>query len=356
MLTLGASAWGITAGGGSAGGAARPLLGGACKGTVSIGQRGSCVREVQRLLAKAGAKLGVDGEFGPETLRRVTAFQVLSRIPVTGTVGEQTKKALYAPKIRMDTWSQDQVRRRIREVFTETPDLAVAIADCQSFLDPLHILPNTDGTRNWGVFQISDATLRSLDGTPLDALDPEWNIQAAHRLWSRAQNFDDWPNCERAAAPRTTGPSLLPAPTDGTRPAAPDPSPTPTPSPAAANCPAPGQRFSMPGEDRVYLVGPGSRLYYVPDQTVYFNLWADWNGVAAIDGDIFGKCGWTEARELADAHLARTSGDSPTYIWDAWYGYRRIPSRAALNTYAFATSKIQTRSSLTPVDSKHPWG
>jgi hypothetical protein len=83
----------------------------------------------------------------------------------------------------------------------------VAIADCQSFLDPLHILPNTNGTRNWGLFQISDARLRELGGTPREALDPEWNIQAARKLWSRDRDFGDWPHCERAAeAPRSPAP------------------------------------------------------------------------------------------------------------------------------------------------------
>ena len=44
----------------------------------------------------------------------------------------------------------------------------------------------------------ADARLRELGGTPRQALDPEWNIKAAHRLWSSAHDFHDWPNCERA--------------------------------------------------------------------------------------------------------------------------------------------------------------
>ncbi|WP_328505629.1 hypothetical protein [Streptomyces sp. NBC_00391] len=90
------------------------------------------------------------------------------------------------------------MRRRIRAVFIEAPDRAVAIADCQSFLDPPHILPNINGTRNWGLFQISDARLKELGGTPGKALDPEWNIHAAKRLWSRDRDFGDWPHCDRA--------------------------------------------------------------------------------------------------------------------------------------------------------------
>lgn len=77
----------------------------------------------------------------------------------------------------------------------EAPDQGVTFADCRLSLDPLHILPNAAGTWNRGVFQISYATLRGLGGAPLDALDPEWNIRAAHRLRNRAKSFDDWPNC-----------------------------------------------------------------------------------------------------------------------------------------------------------------
>ncbi len=176
----------------------RLLFSDPCAETVSMGQQDACVREVQRLLARVGADIDVDSSFGPQTLRRVTAFQVLSGITVNGVVGEQTKEALYARKARMDTWSPEKVRQRIREVFPEKADRAVAIADCQSFLDPLHILPNTNGTRNWGVFQISDARLRELGGTPRTALEPEWNIQAAYRLYKRAKDFSDWSHCDRA--------------------------------------------------------------------------------------------------------------------------------------------------------------
>ncbi|MER6179267.1 helix-turn-helix domain-containing protein [Streptomyces sp. NPDC001652] len=175
----------------------RTLFSSACPPVVSMGQHDECVREAQTLLKRHGAVIAVDGDFGPQTLRRVTAFQVIVGLPPNGVVTAATKKALYESKVRMDTWSPKKVRERIREVFDATPDDAVAIADCQSFLDPLHILPNTNGSRNWGLFQISDTRLRELGGTPAKALDPEWNIQAAKRLWSRHRDFHDWPHCER---------------------------------------------------------------------------------------------------------------------------------------------------------------
>jgi hypothetical protein len=183
------------------------LMSAACPPVVGMGQHDACVREVQQLLSKAGAKLEVDGDFGPATLRRVTAFQVLAELQPRGVVDEPTKRALYEQSVTMTTWSPEQVERRIREVFPEESDRAVGIARCQSFLDPLHVLNNTNGTRNWGIFQLSDKLLGELGGTPRRAYDPEWNIQTARRAWSRHRDFRDWEHCDqpfRTSAPPTS--------------------------------------------------------------------------------------------------------------------------------------------------------
>ncbi len=173
------------------------LLSKGCPVVVSMGEHDHCVRALQTLLNGLGAKLVVDGNFGPRTLMRVVAFQALAGLPVNGVVDERTKRALYSAKVDLSGAPPEQVTRRIREVFREQPDRAVGIARCQSYLDPLWVLPNTNGTRNWGVFQLSDARLRDLGGTPQQALDLEWNIQAAHRLWQMRGGFSDWV-CDQA--------------------------------------------------------------------------------------------------------------------------------------------------------------
>lgn len=178
----------------------RVLFSTACQPPVSMGQHDECVTEVQNLLVAAHGRLAVDGSFGPETLRRVTAFQVLAGLPARGVVDEATKNALYDHRTSMAGWAPAAVEQRIRAVFTETPDTAVAIARCASFLDPLWVLPNTNGSRNWGVFQISDGRLLELGGTPRQAFDPAWNIDAAHRLWRAHHDFHDWPACSAALA------------------------------------------------------------------------------------------------------------------------------------------------------------
>lgn len=177
--------------------AGKVLFSDACP-TVSMGEHDECVNEVQSLLSRAHTKISVDSDFGPETLRRVTAFQVLAGLPPKGVVDTATKQALYAGKTDMATWTPQQVEQKIRAVFTENPDTAVAIARCASFLDPLYVLPNSNGSRNWGVFQISDFRLQQQGGTPLKAFDPAWNIEAAHRLWAVNHDFHDWPSCQAA--------------------------------------------------------------------------------------------------------------------------------------------------------------
>jgi hypothetical protein len=99
---------------------------------------------------------------------------------------------LYEQKVSMATWPREQVERRVREVFPEEPDRAVGIARCQSILDPLYVLTNTNGTRNLGVFQLSDRLLGELGGTPKEALDPDWNIRTARRAWISSHDFRDW--------------------------------------------------------------------------------------------------------------------------------------------------------------------
>ena len=186
----------------------RLLLSAACHDSVSLGQRDECAREVQRLLTKAGARMAVDGSFGPETQRHLVAFQVLAGLTPRGVADEATKRALYEQKVSLRTWSAAKVEQRIRQVFVEEPDLAVQIADCQSHLDPHWSMPNPDSTRNWGVFIISQYRLTLLHATPAQALDPEWNIQTAYQLWKAHPDFRDWPDCAAAAGiPRPSTPA-----------------------------------------------------------------------------------------------------------------------------------------------------
>jgi hypothetical protein len=182
-----------------AGSSATTLYSPDCSPTVSPGDHGSCVREVQRLLTNAGAALPADGRYGTATLSEVTAFRVLAGLPASGVVDDATKRALYAGTTHLSTLNSDQVGQKIRQTFLEEPVRAVRIATCTSNLNPYYVAPIGGGKRSWGVFQISDDLLQKYHGTPLQALDPDWNIQTAHHI-SLDRGFGDWSPCDSGAA------------------------------------------------------------------------------------------------------------------------------------------------------------
>ena len=62
--------------------------------TIRRGDRGELVTQCQRLLAKAGSNLEIDGIFGPGTQSAVRAFQKKHNLTVDGIVGPQTWGAL----------------------------------------------------------------------------------------------------------------------------------------------------------------------------------------------------------------------------------------------------------------------
>lgn len=178
------------------------LLSSKCPPVMKLGDKGGCVRELQTLLYNLGGELAIDGDFGPRTRMRTIGFQVLAGLPATGEADERTKRAVYAKKAKLRSWPVARVEERIAQVFPEEPQRAVAVARCLSRLDPLWVLPNINGTNNWGVFQIYDRTLEELGATPLEAFDPEKNIQLARRLWERTRDFSEWESCG-AVAPQS---------------------------------------------------------------------------------------------------------------------------------------------------------
>ncbi|MFF3379605.1 hypothetical protein ACFYXF_42465 [Streptomyces sp. NPDC002680] len=83
---------------------------------------------------------------------------------------------------------------------------------------------------------------------------------------------------------------------------------------AAVDCPDPGTRFKTPTTgDRVFLVGPSEFLYYIPNQTVYFDLWGTWDDIVTLDRSACNK----PAYELTNGHFRQLRGSDAVYIWDA---------------------------------------
>lgn len=66
--------------------------------TLKKGARGPAVRRLQHLLAKHGARITVDGQFGQRTAASVKAFQKRNGLKATGVVAAKTWQKLNAPK------------------------------------------------------------------------------------------------------------------------------------------------------------------------------------------------------------------------------------------------------------------
>jgi len=67
----------------------------ACPSNMLQNEKDGCVVTLQSLLNAHGQNIGVDGQFGPQTVAAVRAFQTSAGIGVDGEVGPQTKHALY---------------------------------------------------------------------------------------------------------------------------------------------------------------------------------------------------------------------------------------------------------------------
>lgn len=69
---------------------------------IKMGMKGSKVRELQRLLVRAGFPVNIDGDFGPTTKTAVQNFQRSHKLKADGIVGPKTWKFLTEFKVAPD--------------------------------------------------------------------------------------------------------------------------------------------------------------------------------------------------------------------------------------------------------------
>ncbi|MBC3840163.1 peptidoglycan-binding protein [Streptacidiphilus sp. 4-A2] len=86
------------------------LLSSQCPVNITEGEDDGCVTAMQAMLDDRGATIAVDGDFGPNTLAAVEAFQSAHGLSADGQAGPRTKAALYAdvsgapPAVNLDSW------------------------------------------------------------------------------------------------------------------------------------------------------------------------------------------------------------------------------------------------------------
>lgn len=175
-----------------------------CDVSLRIGDRGDCVRKLQRRLNELGLDCGneltVDGEFGSLTRMRVFAFQGRNRLEVHGIVGVHTRAKLANPDERLGVSCPATIADRIRAIWPDpSEDKAIRVARCESGLNTIAVGgPNSNGTLDFGVFQFNDGgTLQAyLPGPNLAAkidnsLRSDENIHAALALF-RDRGWQPW--------------------------------------------------------------------------------------------------------------------------------------------------------------------
>lgn len=167
-----------------------------CDQTLQEGDTGQCVEALQTRLNELGLSdpLIVDGEFGSGTRNAVEAFQGRSNIAVDGVVGPDTIGHLREPgDVTLAYESTAEVDAMIREVFPDDiEDKAVEVASCESGLVPIAIGRNTNGSRDYGVFQFNDGgTLQEYMPDTATALTARPNIEAALALYNE-RGWQPW--------------------------------------------------------------------------------------------------------------------------------------------------------------------
>ena len=87
--------------------------------TIRKGSRGADVRELQRILRKAGFVLEIDGKFGELTRQAVLTYQGTHGLERDGIVGPMTWGALYAPDQRYTVTVRGLAEAPAREIVTK---------------------------------------------------------------------------------------------------------------------------------------------------------------------------------------------------------------------------------------------
>lgn len=80
----------------------------------------------------------------------------------------------------------------IRDTFPEDPNTAVAIADCESGLNPKAYNPrNKDGSVDRGLFQLNSVHDKRVESMGMDVWDVEDNVAFAKMLYDES-GFTPW--------------------------------------------------------------------------------------------------------------------------------------------------------------------
>ena len=106
---------------------------------------------------------------------------------------ELDAKELELKKRQTSYWRDTaNVKKLIRETFPEDPLVAVAVATCESGLNPKAYNPtNSNGSVDGGLWQINSVHDKQLQAMGLDKFNPEHATQFARMLYEK-NGWNDW--------------------------------------------------------------------------------------------------------------------------------------------------------------------
>lgn len=108
-------------------------------------------------------------------------------------IDELKKQKIEVDKELGTFWrDKENVKRLIREAFPENPTVAIAVANCESGLNPnAHNPHNGDGSVDGGLWQINSVHDKRLEQLGLDKYNPEDATKFARMLYEE-RGFRDW--------------------------------------------------------------------------------------------------------------------------------------------------------------------
>lgn len=105
----------------------------------------------------------------------------------------EERKAAIEKELGLYWKSKSNVRALIREHFPEDPQTAIAIAFCESGLNPnAYNGSNYDGSTDGGLWQINSVHDKRLQQLGLDKYDPEDATKFARMLYDERKGYGDW--------------------------------------------------------------------------------------------------------------------------------------------------------------------
>jgi hypothetical protein len=138
-----------------------------------------------------GVALGVLITFAFTVRAEKETERVLEEPEVVEQIVEEPKVVLIEIE-----YTRESIERKIRETFHEEPERALAIAQCESGLNPDALnTANKNGTSDGGLFQINSVHDKRLNALGLDKFDVEDNIAFARMLYEE-RGWTPWV-CDR---------------------------------------------------------------------------------------------------------------------------------------------------------------